>query len=76
MDEEVAFDNFIGWNGYQPPLNSIDPESLISEGFFPENLAAAVVREEDFQNASILLELSPAGQVIWQSAWAEFKGGA
>jgi spermidine/putrescine transport system substrate-binding protein len=75
LDEEVAFDNFVGWNGYQPPLQSISPDSLISEGLFPENLASAVVREEDFLNANLLLELTPEGQVLWQNAWAEFLAG-
>jgi spermidine/putrescine transport system substrate-binding protein len=76
MDEKVAFDNFVGWNGYQPPLRSITPDSLIEAGYFPKNLAAAVVREEDFQNASILLELTPQGQSLWQNAWATFVAGA
>jgi spermidine/putrescine transport system substrate-binding protein len=75
LDEKVAFDNFVGWNGYQPPLQSISPDSLISDGHFPENLAAAVVREEDFLNANLLLELTPEGQVLWQNAWAEFTAG-
>jgi spermidine/putrescine transport system substrate-binding protein len=76
LDDQVALDNFLGWNGYQPPLNSIDPDSLIADDWFPEGLAAAVVRESDFQNASLLLELTPQGQALWQSAWAEFKAGA
>jgi spermidine/putrescine transport system substrate-binding protein len=76
LDETNALENMYNYNGYQPPLSSLSPASLISDGFIPENLAAAVVREEDFDKANLLLELSPEGRVLWQNVWAEFKAGA
>jgi spermidine/putrescine transport system substrate-binding protein len=76
LDETNAYENMINYNGYQPPLNSLSADSLIADGFIPENLAAAAVRQEDFERAHLLLELSPDGQVLWQNAWAEFKAGA
>ncbi len=75
LDETNAYENMINFNGYQPPLTSLSAESLIADGFIPENLAAAAVRQEDFENAYLLLELSPDGQTLWQNAWAEFKAG-
>ena len=30
LDEENAYHNFVDFNGYQPPINSITPESLVT----------------------------------------------
>ena len=75
LDETNAYENMVNFNGYQPPLNSLDPDTLIADGFVPEGLAAAVVRQEDFEKAQLLLELSPAVASLWQNAWAGFKAG-
>ena len=75
LDEENAYDNFSGFNGYQPPLNTLDPDRLVSDGVVPENLTTAVVRESDFVDGYQLLELPTDGAVAWQNAWAEFKAG-
>jgi spermidine/putrescine transport system substrate-binding protein len=75
LDEKNALDNMYNYNGYQPPLTSVTADSLIADGFIPENLVAAAVRQEDFEKAYLLLELSPDGQALWQNAWAEFKAG-
>ena len=32
-------DNFVNWNGYQPPFTTIDPDKLIDNGVVPANLA-------------------------------------
>jgi len=75
LDEKNGYDNFAQYNGYQPPFVSINPDRLIADGVIPENLASAIVRESDFKRAYFLLEMSPAGQVAWQNAWADFKAG-
>lgn len=75
LDETNSYDNFVQFVGYQPPLASIDPDSLVSDEVVPPQLATAVVRETDFDNGYQELELSPDGQVLWQNAWAEFKAG-
>jgi len=75
LDEKHGYDNFVNYVGYQPPFVSIDPDKLVTDEIVPENLKSAVVRESDFDTAYFLAELSPAGQTIWQNAWAEFKAG-
>ncbi len=47
LDAEVAKENFSAI-GYQPPQNSITPDSLVQEEFIPENLRSAIVRPEYF----------------------------
>jgi len=75
LDEKHGYENFAQWTGYQPPFVSIQPDRLVSDGVIPANLRAAVVRESDFKKGYPLLELSPAGAVLWQNAWAEIKAG-
>ena len=75
LDEKNSYDNFVQFVGYQPPLNAINPDSLVSDEVVPANLASAVVRESDFDNGYQELELSPDGQVLWQNAWAKFQAG-
>ena len=48
LDNGVAYSNFVDFNGYQPPLNEIDPESLVKDGVVPENLANSVLTKDDF----------------------------
>jgi spermidine/putrescine transport system substrate-binding protein len=75
LDEQNAYDNFAQFNGYQPPLTSLDPSRLVSDGVVPENLANAVAEESDFVNGYQLLELPTDAAIAWQNAWAEFKAG-
>lgn len=74
LSPEGGLSNF-AFVGYQPPLVSIDAESLVADEYVPENLSSAIVRESDFDNGFQELELSPTGQTLWQNAWAEFKAG-
>ena len=39
--------NFVNFNGYQPPLNEIDPGTLVQKGVVPENLADSVLTNDD-----------------------------
>lgn len=75
LDEKHAYENFAQFVGYQPPLQSIDPDRLVSDEVVPENLRSAVVRESDFDTGLFELELGTEGQVLWQNTWAEFKAG-
>ncbi len=75
LDEKHGYDNFVNFNGYQPPFVSINPDRLVADEVIPKNLTTAVVRESDFTQGNQPLELSPDGQVLWQNAWAEFKAG-
>jgi spermidine/putrescine transport system substrate-binding protein len=74
LDPDVAQQNF-AQTGYQPPQNNINPDSLVSSGFIPENLKSAVVRPEYFDKGYRLLELDPANDQAWHNVWRAFKAG-
>jgi spermidine/putrescine transport system substrate-binding protein len=74
LDPEVAKENFSAI-GYQPPQNSITPDSLVKEEFIPENLRTAIVKPEYFDAGYRLLELDPANDAAWHNVWQTFKAG-
>ncbi|HEX7247216.1 MAG TPA: spermidine/putrescine ABC transporter substrate-binding protein [Actinomycetota bacterium] len=76
LDEKHGTDNFVNWNGYQPPFTSIDPTALIDQGVVPENLSDAVVTEEMFKLDLTPVELAPEVETMWLDAWTEIKAGA
>ncbi len=61
--------------GYQPPQNSINPDSLVADGFIPEHLKSAIVRPEYFDAGYRLLELDAANDAAWHNVWRAFKAG-
>jgi spermidine/putrescine transport system substrate-binding protein len=75
LDADHAVDNY-SWLGYQPPQNSLDPETLVADEYVPEHLSPAIVRPEDFDRGVQLLQLSREGEAAWDSAWSEFSTGA
>jgi spermidine/putrescine transport system substrate-binding protein len=75
LDPQVAYTNFIGYVGYQPPLNAIDARQLFSRGVLPKGLANTVVTHEDYANGNAYLTLSATGQRLWDNAWATFRNG-
>ena len=40
LDEHYGYINFTQYNGYQPPMTSIEPGRLVDEGIVPESLSA------------------------------------
>ena len=74
LQPDVALENF-GSIGYQPPQNSIDPESLVEQEFIPENLRSAVVLPEYFDSGYRLLELDPENDAAWRNVWQAFNAG-
>jgi spermidine/putrescine transport system substrate-binding protein len=76
LDEKVGYDNFVNWNGYQPPFTSIEPDKLISDGVVPDTLASAVVTEDMFKKDLTPYELTPTVDQMWLDAWTEIKAGA
>jgi spermidine/putrescine transport system substrate-binding protein len=77
LDNGVGYKNFVDFNGYQPPLNEIQPESLISKGVIPQNLASCVLTEQDFGPKALQeMTLTTAGQSLWQDGYATFQSGA
>jgi spermidine/putrescine transport system substrate-binding protein len=77
LDNGVGYKNFVDFNGYQPPLNEIQPESLIKKGVIPETLASSVLTEHDFgPKALVEAGLTNAGEALWQNGYATFTSGA
>jgi spermidine/putrescine transport system substrate-binding protein len=74
LDPDNALENF-EYVGYQPPQNSITPDSLVEDGYIAENLQAAVIRRRDLQEGHQLLLLPPVGEDLWQTAWSRFLAG-
>ncbi len=74
LNPEVAKENFSAI-GYQPPQNSITPDSLVKEEFIPENLRTAIVKPEYFETGYRLLELDAANETAWRNVWQAFNAG-
>jgi spermidine/putrescine transport system substrate-binding protein len=75
LDPKNAYDNFVQFNGYTPPQNTIDAASLVKKGLIPKSVSGAVLRPDQFANNQELLALSVDGAKFWQDAWAKFKAG-
>jgi len=75
LDSKNAYSNFVNFNGYQPPMNDISPERLVSDGAVPKNLTTAVVGPQDFDKGFTILELSPTVDALWHSAYQQFQAG-
>jgi spermidine/putrescine transport system substrate-binding protein len=74
LDKTVSYRNFVNFNGYQTPLDSIKPSAVVPD-VLPENLSEAVVRPVDFKKGHFLLALTPAANSLWTAAWDEVKAG-
>ncbi len=74
IDNAVSEKNF-NWNGYQPPLNKLDADYLIKQGYIKDNLMSAVVVPDDFDQGKQYYEQSIAVQNMWLQAFQEFKSG-
>jgi spermidine/putrescine transport system substrate-binding protein len=76
LDNDVSYGNFVNFVGYQPPLNSITPEKLMSDNVIPKNLSNIVMTPEDLGPDSLqIMSLTPKGQALWQNAYAKFVSG-
>ena len=77
LDNGVAYSNFVDFNGYQPPLNEIHPETLVRKGLIPETLSNTVLTADDIGPTSIQeCPLTVAGQALWQNGFSTFQTGA
>lgn len=77
LDNDNALENF-GWVGYQPPLTSLNPESLVADEWVPPYLESAIVREDDFDNplANVPIQLDADADAAWLEAWSKVQGSA
>jgi spermidine/putrescine transport system substrate-binding protein len=77
LDNGVAYSNFVDFNGYQPPLNEINPETLIAKKLIPETLSNSVLTAADLGPDSLQeMTLTAKGQQLWQNAYSSFISGA
>ncbi|MDQ4005812.1 MAG: spermidine/putrescine ABC transporter substrate-binding protein, partial [Actinomycetota bacterium] len=74
LDRTQSLKNF-SWVLYQPPLNDLEPEQLVSDGYIPENLTSTLVYEEDFTVGQIPLQLPPEVDARWLEAWSAVQAG-
>ena len=61
--------------GYQSTLAGMEAETLIAAGSIPENLANALVTQDDFAKGLRILALPLAADEIWQNAWSGLNTG-
>jgi len=64
------------YEGFQPPLNGVTPESILADELVPENLANVLITEDDFPLGVQQLELAPETNQLWQQIYQEVTGGA
>jgi spermidine/putrescine transport system substrate-binding protein len=76
LDNGVAYSNFVDFNGYQPPLEEIDPDTLVKDGVVPENLENSVLTKDDFGPDSLQeMTLTANGQQLWEDGYSDFLAG-
>lgn len=73
LDEQNAYSNFVNFNGYQPPINAITPESLLADKRIPESLRTAIMTPDDIGPDSLQeCALTTQGLGLWQAGYAKF----
>ena len=76
LDNGVSYSNFVNFNGYQPPLNEIDPATLVKKRVVPKNLANCVLTNDDFGPDSLQEStLTTHGQQLWENGYSDFLAG-
>jgi len=74
LDDKVAVKNF-GWNGYQPPVNALEPNKLVDDGTIVKNLETAVIVQSDFDMGQTPEQLTPEEDKQWLEAWSRVQQG-
>jgi spermidine/putrescine transport system substrate-binding protein len=72
LDTKHGMKNF-SWLGYQPPFKTIDPATLVKDGWVPAELETAVIRESDYDLGQAPVQLTPAEDQAWLDTWAEVQ---
>jgi spermidine/putrescine transport system substrate-binding protein len=75
LDQKVAYTNFAGYVGYQPPITAIAPDVLFQRGLLPEQLRTVVVTRDDYANGNAYLTLTGPGDARWLKDWQQFRNG-
>lgn len=75
LDNDVAYENFTGYVGYQPPITAISPEVLVDKQIVPASLSSVILTREDYATGNAYLGLTAAGDRLWDSTWSRFRSG-
>ncbi len=76
LDNHWGYKNFVDFNGYQPPLNEIDPADLVKKAVITPSMQSAVLTEADLGPTSLQeCTLTLNGQQMWQNAYSDFTAG-
>ena len=74
LDPAYSLLNY-GYAGYQPPLNSIDPDSILAKGLIPPNLESIIITEDMVALGVAELELSPSTALQYESLYRKIVAG-
>jgi spermidine/putrescine transport system substrate-binding protein len=74
LDRANAEENF-SWNGYLPPIEGLDADFLIDNGYAPENLRAAVLTDEIISKGLRFEQLDTETDLLWENTWSSFTAG-
>jgi spermidine/putrescine transport system substrate-binding protein len=75
LDPTNASVNY-AYEGYQPPITSMTPDSILSTGLIPKSLSSLLISESDFPLGVMELELAPALTQQYEQIYQEVTGGA
>jgi len=75
MQPDVAYENFVGYTGYQQPQKSLNAAKLFDDGILPKGLSKAVVTQDAYAAGNGFLTLTGEGEQIWDKAWSKFRAG-
>jgi spermidine/putrescine transport system substrate-binding protein len=73
-DPANAEQNF-AWNGYLPPINGLDADYLIGQGYVPDNLRSAVLTNDIIAKGLRFDPLPVEADQIWEDEWSKFTAG-
>jgi spermidine/putrescine transport system substrate-binding protein len=64
------------YEGYQPPVNSLDVGTAVSKGYLPKSLDYTFITQDMLPMGVTELELAPAVNQLYQEIYQEVTGGA
>jgi spermidine/putrescine transport system substrate-binding protein len=74
-DPANALQNYT-YEGYQPPVNSLDVGTAVAKGYLPKSLDYTFITQDMLPMGVMELELAPAVNQLYQQIYQEVTGGA
>ena len=74
-DADNALTNYT-YEGYQPPLNSLDVDRAVADGYLPKSLDYTFLSPDKLSLGVYELELAPTVNQLYQQIYQEVTGGA